>query len=696
MRMRMAEAISAVVFAVLLCAATVADNVPAGHLFAGTSNPGCVYSYAGGSNWRRISPILGYAVLDLIEFKGRLYAATMSTSDPQGGAGGVWRYEDDDTWTLVGEQMDNQVCDLIEWQGECYAGTAWRGGKLFVLDEETETFEFLDYVNGWSGIRAMYVWKFPWIQLGDIWWDKFGRYDGKAAHHDVHLWGSCVYDFAAYDNALYAAAFMGRLFRSTDGVTWAEVRGYEDGNLWELETFRGALYMGDNEGRLRTLDGAHDTALVWTTSQGIISMLADGDETLYIGTGGEAGAYYGSSTSGDGYVYAFAADGAAQPVSGRLGTGVQCLYRLDFDLGVTALSATAIGTTSAQFCGQVTSNEAGEGCQYRFCYWTTDDEQMFIRHTDWTGEVSTGDTFSATVTDLSAGCEYRFWAEVRNSQGQADSAILMFTTLTGPVQVLSPNGGECLLGGEATEIVWGADKSVDSVVLSYSVDDGQTWDDIATLDNDDANKHHPWTPGILNSTKCLMQIRDAADASTMDTSDGVFEICDPGIPDVRGMSEGGAQSALKSHDYAAGRISYDYFASVPAGQVAFQWPTAGTSAPAGTEVRLVISYGKAADIVPTVETQAVSEIGANSAQLRGKIVDAGGGTCRYRFYYWTEGDMWIRHTDWEGYAEQGESFSLLVDGLKPGRKYWFWAEARNSAGLSDGWGAGIRVFATRN
>jgi len=35
-----------------------------------------------------------------------------------------------------------------------------------------------------------------------------------------------------------------------------------------------------------------------------------------------------------------------------------------------------------------------------------------------------------------------------------------------------------------------------------------------------------------------------------------------------------------------------------------------------------------------------------------------------------------------------------MTGLVPGRRYYFWAEARNSAGKSPGWDAGIEVFTT--
>ncbi len=72
--------------------------------------------------WTAISGTLGTAVLDLIEFDGDLYAATMS-NQPGYGDGKVWRYAGGTSWTEV-VTLDNQVADLEIWNDEPYAGTA--------------------------------------------------------------------------------------------------------------------------------------------------------------------------------------------------------------------------------------------------------------------------------------------------------------------------------------------------------------------------------------------------------------------------------------------------------------------------------------------------------------------------------------------------------------------------------------------
>lgn len=307
--------------ALLLINSSVAEG--AGRLYAGTSNPGVVYVYEGGTAWTPISHSLGRAVLDIIEFEGDLYAATM-TSSPSYGSGRVWRYEGEGTWTLVRDYLDNQVCDLVVWDGELYAGTGWNGGRLYRYNPVDDDFDYVGAVGAWSGIRAMYVWTEAWLQLGDLGYDKFGRFDGTSFYYDINKGGSCIYDFAEFAGALYASAYVGRLHRSTNGVNWTTVLGYYDGHMWELEPFQGSLYMGYDNGRLSRLDSGHHETPVWTAPDGIISMLADGDSVLYFGTGGEAG-YYGS-LYGFSRVYAYTGTGSPVCISDAMGTGVQCLY----------------------------------------------------------------------------------------------------------------------------------------------------------------------------------------------------------------------------------------------------------------------------------------------------------------------------------------------------------------------------------
>jgi len=77
-------------------------------------------------------------------------------------------------------------------------------------------------------------------------------------------------------------------------------------------------------GELRASGVPDRGTLVYTAPDGIISMATDG-QYLYFGIGAEAGAYYGSETTGTGKIFRY--DGIqVEEISGYLGSGVQVLY----------------------------------------------------------------------------------------------------------------------------------------------------------------------------------------------------------------------------------------------------------------------------------------------------------------------------------------------------------------------------------
>ncbi len=295
-------------------------------VYAGTGGHlnGKVYVYQGGTNWTAISDALGDAVLDIISFNGRLYAATKSTD----AVGAVWRYDGGTSWTVVGTNMDREVCNLEIYADQLYAGTAWNGGKLYRYNAISNHFDYVGSVSNFAGIGAMCNSSYGYLQLGDLGFDKFGRYDGTL-YFDANFGGSCIYDFAEYSNKLYAAAFCGRLYSSTNGINWSLVldcRGAD--HLWKLDPFQGKLYLGYDDGELAYIDSSEVWHSVLTDFDSIISMVADTNTTLYFGTGQEMG--YGGDGSGPGYVYAYTGNGAtnATLISGPMGDGVQCLYSL--------------------------------------------------------------------------------------------------------------------------------------------------------------------------------------------------------------------------------------------------------------------------------------------------------------------------------------------------------------------------------
>jgi len=264
-----------------------------------------------------------YAVLSLVDYRGHLYAGTMSASNPQEGVGRVHRYdgEGQHVWTMVGDKMGDRVSSLIVFNDRLYAGTSWGSGRLYRYEGESKWTKVVDYTE-WSGIRSSYVWN-NMLYLGDVADDKIGQYDGTTFQHIASLGGSCIYDFESYNGCLYAGAYQGRLLGSPDGESWSVVSEGLGPHMWELETFQDYLYMSLDSGELQRFDGT-TRQTVWTAPDGIISMVACGDR-LFIGTGGEAGAFQGS-VSGISRIYQF--DGVqVNAISDLLGRGgVQVLH----------------------------------------------------------------------------------------------------------------------------------------------------------------------------------------------------------------------------------------------------------------------------------------------------------------------------------------------------------------------------------
>lgn len=93
---------------------------------------------------------------------------------------------------------------------------------------------------------------------------------------------------------------------------------------------------------------------------------------------------------------------------------------------------------------------------------------------------------------------------------------------------------------------------------------------------------------------------------------------------------------------------------------------------------------------PTVETNAASAIQESSATLNGAVTDDGGASTTSRRFVWGTTSACS-----DGYVTastvSGSSFSAVLSGLTPEKRYYFKAMAQNSAG----WGSGqVRYFTT--
>ncbi|MHC4533025.1 MAG: metallophosphoesterase family protein [Planctomycetota bacterium] len=101
--------------------------------------------------------------------------------------------------------------------------------------------------------------------------------------------------------------------------------------------------------------------------------------------------------------------------------------------------------------------------------------------------------------------------------------VWSYTVTPKPI-VLSPNGGENLSAARKYTISWKIIEgtTTDYVIIEYSIDNGQTWQEISFSPN---TGWYEWDSlPHINSNECLIRISDLNDKLITDTSDNVFAI----------------------------------------------------------------------------------------------------------------------------------------------------------------------------
>ncbi len=89
--------------------------------------------------------------------------------------------------------------------------------------------------------------------------------------------------------------------------------------------------------------------------------------------------------------------------------------------------------------------------------------------------------------------------------------------------VIYPNGGEELISGSDCEIQWQSQGNISAVGLTYSTNNGTSWQSIQNSTTNDGR--YIWQVPLLNSSKCFIKIKDT-NSSTSDRSDNIFTIID--------------------------------------------------------------------------------------------------------------------------------------------------------------------------
>ncbi|MGB5925346.1 MAG: C1 family peptidase [Dehalococcoidia bacterium] len=100
---------------------------------------------------------------------------------------------------------------------------------------------------------------------------------------------------------------------------------------------------------------------------------------------------------------------------------------------------------------------------------------------------------------------------------------------------------------------------------------------------------------------------------------------------------------------------------------------------------LDVDFAPISIVTPNVTTTATTFVGETTATLNGVIDNDGGQACRYRFGYSSTPGGPYTYTSWSMDTKtSGQSFTKTVSGLAKGTKYYFIAEAENSAGIGGG------------
>jgi len=107
---------------------------------------------------------------------------------------------------------------------------------------------------------------------------------------------------------------------------------------------------------------------------------------------------------------------------------------------------------------------------------------------------------------------------------------------------------------------------------------------------------------------------------------------------------------------------------------------------AGTAYGATLSFTTLPPDLPTVSTQAATEVGSNTATLRGVLQTDGGANCDVQFQWYITGGSWstATATGWQTGKMAGDSFSFSLSGLSIGNTYYVRAQAKNSTGTASG------------
>jgi hypothetical protein len=120
---------------------------------------------------------------------------------------------------------------------------------------------------------------------------------------------------------------------------------------------------------------------------------------------------------------------------------------------------------------------------------------------------------------------YRIYASLNNSFSIQD--FVAIDTLKPEISLVYPNGGERLQSTAADTITWQAkdNMGIDSIFIELSIDNGNSWHEIAKISPAD-EQDYIWNVPVISSSQCNIRIQavDFDGNRAFDTSDSPFSI----------------------------------------------------------------------------------------------------------------------------------------------------------------------------
>lgn len=132
-------------------------------------------------------------------------------------------------------------------------------------------------------------------------------------------------------------------------------------------------------------------------------------------------------------------------------------------------------------------------------------------------------SIAASSTDYDDGKDFSTFGSP-NQWGRQDFGDLrtVVPTPTG-LTLYSPNGTEIIMGGSTHQITWGSTGTIDSVLIEFSIDYGDTWSPVYPPNVGNTGSYN-WLVPDIDSEQCIVRITNATNFNVSDTSHGPFFI----------------------------------------------------------------------------------------------------------------------------------------------------------------------------